>query len=85
MDTDRPAAEDTCNPLGLNERTVLGYIVTSFGTVTVLLGLAFGLPWQPTHSCRFEDAFAAIDEKEIQVDGRWTWEATFCLEVAKTL
>ena len=51
-----------------------------------------------TFLSQFEDAFAAIDEKEIQVDGRWTWEATLlfgggedifefffwiCLEVAK--
>ena len=38
-----------------------------------------------TFLSQFEDAFAAIDEKEIQVDGRWTWEATLLFEAAKTL
>lgn len=65
-------------PLGLNEMTVPRLsIIASFGTILMLLvaGIWIALAAN-TFLSQFEDAFAAIDEKEIQVDGRWTWEAT---------
>ena len=52
-------------------------IIASLGTILMLMiaGIWIALAAN-TFLSQFEDAFAAIDEKEIQVDGRWTWEAT---------
>ena len=77
--SDRPAAEEhPVIPLGLNEMTVPRLsIIASFTTIFMLLvaGIWIALAAN-TFLSQFEDAFAAIDEREIQVDGRWTWEAT---------
>ncbi|MED6297729.1 MAG: hypothetical protein VX828_05470, partial [Candidatus Thermoplasmatota archaeon] len=70
--SDRPAAEEhPVIPLGLNEMTVPRLsIIASFATILMLLvaGIWIALAAN-TFLSQFEDAFAAIDEREIQVDG----------------
>ncbi len=77
--SDRPAAEEhPVIPIGLNEMAVPRLsIIASVGTILMLIvaGIWIGFAAN-TFLSQFEDAFASIDEKEIQVDGRWTWEAS---------
>lgn len=69
-------------PLGLNEMAVPRVaIIASFATIGILLLsiLWVGLgAW--TFLGQFESAFSTVAEEDIQVDGRWTWEATLLFE-----
>ena len=77
--SDRPASEEhPVVPLGINEMTVPRLsILASFGTIAMLLLSAIWVGFAATSFLdQFEDAFAAVAEEDIQVNGRWTWEAT---------
>lgn len=84
--SDRPEAEEhPVVPLGLNEMAVPRVaILTSIGTIVVLLiaTIWVGLgAW--TFLDQFEGTFGSsgsVSEEDIQVDGRWTWEATLLFE-----
>ncbi|MEE2746923.1 MAG: hypothetical protein VX473_00445 [Candidatus Thermoplasmatota archaeon] len=81
--SDRPASEEhPVVPLGINEMTVPRIsILASFGTIVMLIisGIWIGFS-ASTFLEQFEDAFAAVAEEDIQVDGRWTWEATLLFD-----
>ena len=52
-------------------------ILASFGTIAMLLLSAIWVGFAASSFLdQFEDAFAAVAEEDIQVNGRWTWEAT---------
>ena len=56
-------------------------ILASFGTIAMLLVAAIWIGVAATSFLdQFEDAFAAVAEEDIQVDGRWTWEATLLFD-----
>ena len=77
--SDRPASEEhPVIPLGINEMTVPRLsILASFGTISMLIVSAIWVGFSATSFLdQFEDAFAAVAEEDIQVDGRWTWETT---------
>ena len=81
--SDRPEAEEhPVVPIGLNEMAVPRIsILASFGTITMLLLSAIWLGFAANSFLnQFEDAFAAVAEEDIQVDGRWTWEATLLFD-----
>ena len=81
--SDRPVSEEhPVVPIGINEMAVPRLsILASFGTIAMLLlsGIWIGFA---TNSFlhQFEDAFAAVAEEDIQVNGRWTWEATLLFD-----
>jgi hypothetical protein len=56
-------------------------IIASFGTIGMLIlsGIWLGFAANSFLN-QFEDAFAAVAEEDIQVNGRWTWEATLLFE-----
>ncbi|MEE2812217.1 MAG: hypothetical protein VX627_04235 [Candidatus Thermoplasmatota archaeon] len=77
--SDRPEAEEhPIVPLGFNEMAVPRLaIMTSIGTILMIIiaGIWIGIgAWSFLN--QFDGAFAAIDEEDIQMNGRWTWEAT---------
>ena len=81
--SDRPASEEhPVVPLGINEMTVPRVsILASFGTIVMLIISGFWLGFAADSFLeQFEDAFAAVAEEDIQVDGRWTWEATLLFD-----
>ena len=81
--SDRPEAEEhPVVPIGLNEMAVPRIsILASFGTIAMLLLSAIWLGLAANSFLnQFEDAFAAVAEEDIQVDGRWTWEATLLFD-----
>jgi len=81
--SDRPASEEhPVVPLGLNEMTVPRLsILASFGTIAMLLMSAIWVGFAASSFLdQFEDAFAAVAEEDIQVNGRWTWEATLLFD-----
>ena len=56
-------------------------ILASFGTIAMLLLSAIWVGFATNSFLnQFEDAFAAVDEADIQVNGRWTWEATLLFD-----
>ena len=69
-------------PLGLNEMAVPRIsIVASFATIAMLFASTIWLALAASSFLsQFEDAFAAVNEEDIQVDGRWTWETTLLFE-----
>jgi hypothetical protein len=81
--SDRPEAEEhPVVPIGLNEMAVPRMaIIASFGTIALLL---LSIIWVGlgafTFLDQFDGAFASVAEEDIQVDGRWTWEATLLFE-----
>ncbi|MBN17011.1 MAG: hypothetical protein CMB37_02475 [Euryarchaeota archaeon] len=81
--SDRPEAEEhPVVPLGINEMTVPRIsIVISFATIFMLIisGIWLGIA-SVGFLNQFEGAFAAVAEEDIQVDGRWTWEATLLFD-----
>ena len=81
--SDRPASEEhPVVPLGINEMTVPRIsILASFGTIVMLIISGFWLGFAADSFLeQFEEAFAAVAEEDIQVDGRWTWEATLLFD-----
>ena len=56
-------------------------ILASFGTIAMLLLSAIWIGFAASSFLdQFEGAFAAVAEEDIQVDGRWTWEATLLFD-----
>ncbi len=81
--SDRPESEEhPIVPLGLNEMMVPRIsIVASFATIAMLFVSTIWLALAASSFLsQFEDAFAAVNEDDIQVNGRWTWEATLLFE-----
>ena len=81
--SDRPVSEEhPVVPIGINEMAVPRIsILASFGTIAMLLLSAIWVGFATNSFLhQFEDAFAAVAEEDIQVNGRWTWEATLLFD-----
>ncbi|MDP6906947.1 MAG: hypothetical protein QF440_05965 [Candidatus Thalassarchaeaceae archaeon] len=83
--SDRPEAEEhPVVPLGFNEMAVPRMaILTSIGTVIVILVASIWIgigTWSFLN--QFDNTFSsnAVNEDDIRVNGRWTWEATLLFD-----